>query len=222
MNHSLPGSSLHGISQATVLEWLAISSSRGYSWRRDWTQISSIGRWSFTTEPLGKPSNNASYHFFEYPLCARRCINSLICIILNLHIVPISQASPFTVKIMDTERVSNLPKVKQLVSIRAEIWSFQNLMSIFLLIYEATFPSFLPPNSTGGVPSFFLRRQDYWPFTVPFMCEPLMLWKSHDSINVSGEPITHFQTPSLWPLPPDFPSSLYLGTGRWHGWENHQ
>ena len=39
---SLPGSSAHGIFQARVLEWLAISFSRGSSRPRDWTQISCI------------------------------------------------------------------------------------------------------------------------------------------------------------------------------------
>ena len=36
---SLPGSSLHGILQATILEWLAISFSRGSSQLRDRTQV---------------------------------------------------------------------------------------------------------------------------------------------------------------------------------------
>ena len=31
MNHILPGSSVHGISQARILEWVAISYSRGSS-----------------------------------------------------------------------------------------------------------------------------------------------------------------------------------------------
>ena len=31
MDHSLPGSSVHGILQAKILEWVAISSSRGSS-----------------------------------------------------------------------------------------------------------------------------------------------------------------------------------------------
>ena len=39
---SPPGSSLHGISQARVLEWVAISFSRGSSWPRDWTHISCV------------------------------------------------------------------------------------------------------------------------------------------------------------------------------------
>ena len=35
-----PGSSVHGILQARILEWVAISFSRGSSWPRDWTQLS--------------------------------------------------------------------------------------------------------------------------------------------------------------------------------------
>ena len=39
---SLPGFSVHGISQARILEWTAISYSRGSFWPRDWTQVSGI------------------------------------------------------------------------------------------------------------------------------------------------------------------------------------
>ena len=37
MDHSLPGSSVHGTSEARILGWVAISCSRGSSWLRDWT-----------------------------------------------------------------------------------------------------------------------------------------------------------------------------------------
>ena len=39
---SMPGSSVSGISQARILEWVAISSSRGFSRLRDRTHISCI------------------------------------------------------------------------------------------------------------------------------------------------------------------------------------
>ena len=39
MNCSPPGSSVHGILQARILEWLAIPFSRGYSWPRDQTWV---------------------------------------------------------------------------------------------------------------------------------------------------------------------------------------
>ena len=55
MNCSLPGSSVHGISQAKILKWVTISFSRWSSQPRDWTCVScTVGRF-FTTEPLGEP-----------------------------------------------------------------------------------------------------------------------------------------------------------------------
>ena len=42
MDCSPPGSSVQGIFQARILEWMAISSSRGSSWPRDQTQVSCI------------------------------------------------------------------------------------------------------------------------------------------------------------------------------------
>ena len=48
VDYSLPGSSIHGIFQARVLEWVAISFSRGSSWPRDWTQVSRIAGRRFT------------------------------------------------------------------------------------------------------------------------------------------------------------------------------
>ena len=42
MDCSLPGSPIHGIFQVRVLEWVAISLSKGSSQPRDWTQISHI------------------------------------------------------------------------------------------------------------------------------------------------------------------------------------
>ena len=48
MGCSLPGSSVHGILQARILEWIAISSSRGSSWPRDWTWVSRTAGRLFT------------------------------------------------------------------------------------------------------------------------------------------------------------------------------
>ena len=56
MDHSPPGSFVRGLSQARILEWAVISSSRGSSQPKDWTHVSCIGRqilyhWA-TTEAL--------------------------------------------------------------------------------------------------------------------------------------------------------------------------
>ena len=45
MDCSPPGSCVHGTLQARILEWVAISFSRGYSPPRDRTCVSCIGRW---------------------------------------------------------------------------------------------------------------------------------------------------------------------------------
>ena len=55
MDCSLPGSPVHGISKARILEWVAISSSRGSSRARDRNCISCIAGRFFTTASLGKP-----------------------------------------------------------------------------------------------------------------------------------------------------------------------
>ena len=48
MDCSPPGSSVHGILQARILEWVAISFSRRSSQPRDWTQVSCTARRFFT------------------------------------------------------------------------------------------------------------------------------------------------------------------------------
>ena len=55
MECSLPDSSVHGISQARTLGWVAISFCKESFWGRDWTHTSCIDGWIlgrfFTTEP---------------------------------------------------------------------------------------------------------------------------------------------------------------------------
>ena len=61
MDCSPPGSSIHGISQARILEWVAISFSRGSSQLRVWTHFSCIGRqilyhWAMCMRPSSQVS----------------------------------------------------------------------------------------------------------------------------------------------------------------------
>ena len=55
MDCSPPGSSVHGLLQARVLEWGAISFSRASSWPRGGTLVSCTTGRFFTAEPPGKP-----------------------------------------------------------------------------------------------------------------------------------------------------------------------
>ena len=59
MECSPPVSSVHGIFQVGILEWVAMPSSRGSSWSRDWTRISCIADRFLTAEPSGKCDREA-------------------------------------------------------------------------------------------------------------------------------------------------------------------
>ena len=48
IDYNPPGSSLHGIFQARILEWVAIPFSKVSSWPRDWTWVSCIAGEFFT------------------------------------------------------------------------------------------------------------------------------------------------------------------------------
>ena len=52
---SLPGSSVHGVFQARILEWVTIPFSRGSSQPRDRTLVSCIAADFLRSEPSGKP-----------------------------------------------------------------------------------------------------------------------------------------------------------------------
>ena len=55
IDYSLPGSFVHGILQARILEWVVMPYSWGSSWPRDQTGISCFAGGFFTTESQGKP-----------------------------------------------------------------------------------------------------------------------------------------------------------------------
>ena len=54
--YSLPGSSVHGILQARILEWVAISFSRRSSQHRDWIQVFCIAGRHFTVWAIRESS----------------------------------------------------------------------------------------------------------------------------------------------------------------------
>ena len=58
MDYSPPGFSVHGISQARTLEWVAIPFSRGSSWPRDQTWVSCITDRFFTSWATGEAHYN--------------------------------------------------------------------------------------------------------------------------------------------------------------------
>ena len=60
-----PGSSVHGILQARILEWAAICFSRASSWLRDRIHVSCTAGSFFTAEPPGKPQTPLSLSCFQ-------------------------------------------------------------------------------------------------------------------------------------------------------------
>ena len=65
MDCSLPGSSVHGIFQARVLEWVTVSFSRRSSRPRDWTRVSHIVGRCFTTWATRGVSEFNFFFFFK-------------------------------------------------------------------------------------------------------------------------------------------------------------
>ena len=62
MDCSPPGSSVHEIFQARILEWVAISFSRGSSQPRDWTQVSCTAGRFFTDWATREAQECSKYH----------------------------------------------------------------------------------------------------------------------------------------------------------------
>ena len=72
-----PPVSVHGISQARILEWVAISFSRGYSWPKDETQVSFIDRWIlYCLEPAEKPNKlwSGGQILLYFPWVEKACL----------------------------------------------------------------------------------------------------------------------------------------------------
>ena len=68
MDCSLPGSSVHGILQARILEWVAVPSSRGSSPPRDQTLcLLHLQAGSLPLAPRGKPHSHSTHYKF-FPL----------------------------------------------------------------------------------------------------------------------------------------------------------
>ena len=81
MDCSLPGSSVHGIFQARILEWAAISFSRGSSQPRDQTQVSRIvGRCFYCLSHQGSPIYNFNFLQKEQRLIEFVCFYKIPCL----------------------------------------------------------------------------------------------------------------------------------------------
>ena len=115
MDCSPPGSSLHRISQARILEWVAISSSRGSSRPRDWTCISCIGRqilYHWATREAQKHTqglyNNQS---FKWTLFSS--VQSLSCV--RLFVTPWTAARQASLSITNSQSLVKLMSIESVM-----------------------------------------------------------------------------------------------------------
>ena len=84
MDCSPQSSSIHGILQARIQKWVAISFSRGSSGPRDQTQVSCIAGRFFTTEPPGKPLLQIKCQLSHYLMLQSQAINGCHCFTIFL------------------------------------------------------------------------------------------------------------------------------------------
>ena len=82
IDHSPPGSSVHGILWARILEWVAMPSFRGSSWPRDRTCISlCLLHWQVGSLPLapsGKAVEWEQHGFITFQLCSFEWIDLIL------------------------------------------------------------------------------------------------------------------------------------------------
>ena len=89
MDCSLTGSSVHGILQARILEWVARILSElpllWSSWPRDWTQVSGIAGRFFTIWAPGKPHRYLSTHIYT-AICRHTQLYIHVCVYVYIYL----------------------------------------------------------------------------------------------------------------------------------------
>ena len=81
MDYSLPGSSIQGILQARILEWVAIPFSRGSSWLRDQTQVSlCLLHWQVGSLLLSLPGKPPLITQFSSVTQSEVCNPQIVCL----------------------------------------------------------------------------------------------------------------------------------------------
>ena len=81
---SPPGSSVHWISKARILEWIGICFSRGSSQPRDWTHISCLAGRFVTTEPPGEKKKKKYIYIYIYIIYMY--VGVCVCIYIYIYI----------------------------------------------------------------------------------------------------------------------------------------
>ena len=109
MDCSLPGSSVHGILQARILEWVAISFPRGSSWPRDWTWVSCVAGRCFTISATREAQLKDTASIKRHLLLGRIAKKNLDRVL----------------KIRDITLLTKVPVVKAMVFSSSHVWMWE-------------------------------------------------------------------------------------------------
>ena len=144
MHYSLPGSSIHGIFPARVLEWISVYFSSGSSWCRDWTRVSHIaGRrftiwatWEALSEWLGE---------VKWSEVAQSCptlCNPVNCSLPGSSVHRIFQARVLEWVVLSFSRGSSQPRdqtwVPHIAGRRFTIWATREAKSDWIVVCNFT------------------------------------------------------------------------------------
>ena len=143
MNCSPPGFSVHGILQARILEWVAISSFRGSSRPRDWTCISCIAGGFFTACAIGK------VHLINFS-----SVQFLRCVWLF--------ATPWTAAYQASLSITNFQSLLKLIFIVLVMPSNHLIPWCPLLLLPSIFPNIRVFSSESVL---CIRWPKYWSFS---------------------------------------------------------
>ena len=92
INCSLPGSSVHWILQARILEWVAMSSSRGSSTQGSNLDLLHCRQILYHLSHLGHPAG--SIYFNHFPFCSSDCIISVVLFLIAMILSSASSSLP--------------------------------------------------------------------------------------------------------------------------------
>ena len=158
MDCGLTGSSVHEISQTSILEWIAISCSKGFSPPKDWTCVSCISWWILwhgaTWEPV------LSYHIIMSQLSSVQSVSHVWLF-----------ATPWTAACQASLSITNSWSLLKLTSIESVITSNHLVICRPLLLLPSVFPGIRVFSDESVL---HIRWPKYWSFS--FSLSPSQSW----------------------------------------------
>ena len=158
MDCSPPGSSVHGTSQARILEWVAICFSRGSSRPQDQTISPALAGEFFTAEPWASPIEWIVVQLLNY---------------VRLFV------TPWTAVHQASLSITNSRSLLKLMSIKSVKPSNHLILCHPLFLPSSIFPSIRVFSNESALP---IRWPKYWSFS--FLYSPTLTcihdyWKNH-------------------------------------------